>query len=106
LRIPRIPSAASIGHSTQTPHACRRAEPVITPAAEHDEGFFAVRLQLASPNYVVDLELIAPARVLASPADRLQDFLRQLAITLGGEPKPPSFSATPAEFFRVLSALS
>jgi hypothetical protein len=39
-------------------------EGVMTPAAAHDEIFFAVRPQLASPNHVVDLELIAPATVL------------------------------------------
>jgi hypothetical protein len=45
----------------------------MTPAAEHEEIFFAVRPQLASPYYVMDLELIAPATVLASnrPAARL-----------------------------------
>jgi hypothetical protein len=68
-----------------------RVEPVMTPAAEHDEIFFAVRPQLASPNYVMDLELIAPATVLAFPAIPLQDFQLQLAVTLGVEPKPPSF---------------
>ena len=49
-------------------------EPVMTPAAEQDEIFFAVRPQLASPNHVVDLELIAPATVLAFPAVPLQDM--------------------------------
>jgi hypothetical protein len=67
-------------------------EPVMTPAAEHDEVPFAVRPQLASPNYVMDLELIAPATVLVFPAIPHQDFQLELAVTLGVEPKPPSFS--------------
>jgi hypothetical protein len=46
----------------------------VTAAAEHDEIFFAVRPQLASPNYVMDLELITPATVLAFPAIPLQDM--------------------------------
>jgi hypothetical protein len=49
-------------------------EGAVTAAAEHDEIFFAVRPQLASPYYVVDLELIAPATVLAFPAVPLQDI--------------------------------
>ncbi len=46
----------------------------MTRAAEHEEIFFAVRPQLASSNYVMDLQLIAPARVLAFPAIPLEDF--------------------------------
>jgi hypothetical protein len=72
-------------------------EPVMTPAAEHDEIFFAVRPQLASPNYVVDLQLLAPAAVLAFPAVPLQDFQLQPAVTLGVEPKPFSKVATHAD---------
>jgi len=40
----------------------------------------------------MNLESIAPAAVLAFPAIPLQDFQPQLAVTLGVEPKPPSFS--------------
>lgn len=69
-----------------------RVEPVMTPAAEHDEIFFAVRPQLASPNYVMDLELIAPAAVLTFPTVPLEDFHHQLAVVLEVEPKPRSFS--------------
>jgi len=54
----------------------------MTPAAEHDEIFFAVRPQLASPHYVVDLQSIAPAAVLAFPAVPLEDFQLQLAVWL------------------------
>ena len=64
----------------------------VTTAAQNDEVLFAVRPQLASPNYVMDLELIAPAAVLAFPAIPLQDFQLKLAIALGVEPKPRSFS--------------
>ena len=78
-------------------------EPVMTPAAEHDEIFFAVRPQLASPNYVVDLELIAPAAVLAFPAIPLEDFHLQLAVTLGVEPKPTSFSKVATHADRLMS---
>jgi hypothetical protein len=49
-------------------------EPVMTPAAQHDEVFFAVRPQLASPNYGMDLELIAPAAVLAFLTIPLQNL--------------------------------
>jgi hypothetical protein len=78
-------------------------EPVMTPAAEHDEIFSAVRPQLASPNYVMDLELIAQAAVLAFPAVPLQDFLLQMAVTLGVEPKPPSFSKVATHADRLMS---
>jgi hypothetical protein len=67
-------------------------ERAVTAAAQDDEIFFAVRPQLASPYYVMDLELIAPAAVLAFPAVPLQDFQLELAVTLGGEVKLPSFS--------------
>jgi hypothetical protein len=78
-------------------------EPVMTPAAEHDEIFFAVRPQPASPNYVMDLELIAPAAVLAFPAVPLQDIHLQLAVTLGVEPKPPSVSKVATHADRLMS---
>ncbi len=42
-------------------------------AAEHDEILLAVRAGLASSNHVVNLELIAPTTVLASPAVTFQD---------------------------------
>ena len=67
-------------------------EPVMAPAAEHDEIFFAVRPQPASPYYVMDLQLIAPATVLTLPGIPLENLHLQLAVTLGVEPKPPSFS--------------
>jgi hypothetical protein len=72
-------------------------EPGMTPAAEHDEIFFAVRPRLTSPYYVVDRQLISPAAVLASPAVPLQDFQLQLAVTLGVEAKPlsPATCAAP-----------
>jgi hypothetical protein len=60
---------------------------MMTPAAEHDEIFFAVRPQLASPDHVMDLELIAPATMLAFPAIALQNFHLQLAVTTVFEPK-------------------
>lgn len=50
------------------------------------------RIQLASPNYVMDLELTVPAAALAFPAVPLKDVQLQLAVTLGAEPKPPSLS--------------
>ena len=50
-------------------------EPVMAPAAEHDEVPFAICARLAPPDHVVDLELIAPAAVLAFPAVPLQDML-------------------------------
>jgi len=79
-------------------------EPVMTPAAEHDEIFFPVRPQLASPNYVMDLELIAPATVLAFPAVPLQDFHLQLAVTTVFEPKPRSFGNNHAHADRLTSS--
>jgi hypothetical protein len=51
----------------------------------------------------MDLELIAPATVLAFPAVPLQDFQLQLAVTLGVEPKPPSFSKVATHADRLMS---
>jgi hypothetical protein len=64
----------------------------VTAAAQDDEVLFAICARLAPADHVVDLEPIAPAAVLAFPAIPLQDFQLQLAVTLGVEPKPPSFS--------------
>jgi hypothetical protein len=64
----------------------------VTPAAENDQVLFAIATRLAPPDHVMDLELIAPAAALASPAIPLEDFHFQLAVTPGVEPKPPSFS--------------
>ena len=63
----------------------------MTAAAEHDEIFFAVRPQLASENNVVDLQLIAPAAVLAFPAIPLDDFQLEFAVMLRIETKPRPF---------------
>jgi len=70
---------------------CRpEVEPVMTSAAERHEIFFAFRLQLASRDNVMDLELIAPAAVLASPAIALQDLPGQLGVGRRLKPNPPS----------------
>jgi hypothetical protein len=47
----------------------------MTVATEDNEVFFAICPRLAPPDHVVDLELIAPAAVLAFPAVPLQDML-------------------------------
>jgi hypothetical protein len=54
-------------------------ERAVTAAAQNDEVLFAVRPQLASPNHVVDLELIAPAALLTLPAIPLQEFICRTA---------------------------
>jgi hypothetical protein len=63
----------------------------VAVGAQSDQIALGVIAQLASPNYVMDLELIAPATVLAFPAIPLQDFHLQLAVTTVFEPKPRSF---------------
>jgi hypothetical protein len=78
-------------------------ERVVTLSAENNQVLLAICSQLASPNYVMDLELIAPATVLAFPAVPLQDFHLQLAVTLGVEPKPPSFSKVATHADRLMS---
>src|SRR5450759_2767262 len=79
-------------------------EGAVTTAAQDNEIFFAVRPQLASPNYVMDLELIAPATVLAFPAVPLQDFHLQLAVTTVFEPKPTSFGSVHTHADRRISS--
>jgi hypothetical protein len=81
-----------------------RVEPVMTTAAEHDEIFFPVRPQLASPNYVMDLELIAPATALALPAIPLQNFRLELAVMLEVEPKPMSSGNVHTHADRLISS--
>jgi hypothetical protein len=75
----------------------------MTPAAEHDEIFFAVRPQPASPNYVMDLESIAPAAVLAFPTVPLENFQLELAVSFEIEPKPRSFSKVATHADRLMS---
>jgi hypothetical protein len=75
----------------------------VTAAAQDDEVLFAIRPQLAPPDKVVDLELISATALLTSPAITLQDFQLQLAVTLGVEPKPPSFSKVATHADRLMS---
>lgn len=79
-----------------------QVERAVAAAALNDEVFFAVRPQLASPDKVVDLELIAPAATLAFPVVP-QDFQLQLAEKLGVEPKPPPFSKIASHADRQMS---
>ncbi len=49
-------------------------------AAEDDQILFGVRSGLASSDHVVDLQLIAPAAVLASPAVALENAPFELTV--------------------------
>jgi hypothetical protein len=69
-----------------------KVEPVMTPAAEHDEIFFAVRPRVASPDDVMDVELVSPPAVLALPAVPLQDFHLKLAVAVIVETQAISFA--------------
>jgi len=73
-----------------------QVERAVTAVTQDEEIFVAVRPQLASPYYVVDLELMAPAAVLAFPAVPLEDFPLKLAVPLGVELKSRSFSEVAA----------
>jgi hypothetical protein len=75
----------------------------MTVATEDYEVLFAIRSRLTFPNDVMNLELVAPAAQLTLPAIPLQDFKLQLAVTLGAEPKPPSFSKVATQADRLLS---
>jgi len=51
-----------------------QVERAVTGAAQDDEVPFAICARLAPADHVMDLELIAPATVLAFPAVPLQDI--------------------------------
>ena len=57
-------------------------------SAERDQIFVCIVTQQASRAYVVDLETIGTAAVLASPAVTLQHFGAEFAIGIWVEPKP------------------
>ena len=77
-------------------------EPVMTPAAEHDEILFA-RPQLASPYYVMDLELIAPAAVLTLPVVPLENLPAQFLVVRCRQAKPPAVGSFCAHAERLIS---
>jgi hypothetical protein len=52
---------------------------------------------------VVDLELIAPATVVAFPAVPLENFQLELAVSFEVEPKPRSFSKVATRADRLMS---
>ena len=81
-----------IGHA-------RRVQCSVAVRAQGDQIALGVISRLAPPDQVVDLQLVAPAAVLAFPAIPLEDFHLQLAVTLGVEtkPKPISKVATHAD---------
>src|SRR5438067_13078008 len=69
----------------------------MTLAAEDNQIVFTICSQLASPNHVVDLELIAPATMLATPAIPPQDFQLEFVICCRIKSQPTSSLHTHAE---------
>ncbi len=65
-------------------------------STQGDEVFFLVWPSLAAANDVVNLQLIAPAAVLAFPAVALQNSLLQLVVTDGIKTKWALFPNLPA----------
>ena len=61
---------------------------LVTPGTESDQVLFGIVSQPAAQVDVVDLEVGAPAAVLAAPAIALQHLLAQLTIGLRVEPEP------------------
>ena len=75
----------------------------MTAAAQDDEIFFAVHPQLASPYYVMDLELIAPATVLAFPAIPLENLPAHFFVVRCRKAKPPAVGSFFAHAERLIS---
>ncbi len=68
----------------------------MTGATQDNEVFFCVWSSLAAANDVVNLQLIAPATVLAFPSIALQNAFRELGVLLWIEPNWALFPNLPA----------
>ena len=62
-------------------------------ATKHDKILLSICSQVASANDVMDLELIAPAAVLALPAIPLKNLEAELGVIFGVKPRPRAFGS-------------
>ena len=85
-----------IGHA-------RRVQCSVAVRAQGDQIALGVISRLAPPDHVVDLQLIAPAAVLAFPTVPLENFQLELAVNSEVEPKPPSIGKVATHADRLMS---